>query len=254
MFQLQQASFALQGRTLLHPLDLNFQPHQVYGLIGHNGSGKSTLLKLLTRQYPLAGGHILLDDKPIFDYSSREYARQVAYLPQHLPAATSLTARELVAMGRYAWNGLLGGKREQDEAAIAQAFALTHTEAFADRMVDTLSGGERSRIWLAMCLAQQSRFLLLDEPLAALDIAHQIEVMELIRHLSGHLQLGIVIVIHDINLAARYCDQLIALKQGRLLLQGTPDEIMNTEALHSIYTVNMDIIAHPKTGQPIALP
>ena len=109
MFQLQQASFALQGRTLLHPLDLNFQPHQVYGLIGHNGSGKSTLLKLLTRQYPLAGGHILLDDKPIFDYSSREYARQVAYLPQHLPAATSLTARELVAMGRYAWNGLFGG-------------------------------------------------------------------------------------------------------------------------------------------------
>ena len=254
MFRLEQASFALQGRTILHPLDLAFHPNRVYGLIGHNGSGKSTLLKLLTRQYPLAGGRILFDDKPIFDYSSREYARQIAYLPQHLPAATSLTARELVAMGRYAWGGLFGGKREQDQAAVDQAFALTHTEAFADRMVDTLSGGERSRIWLAMCLAQQSRFLLLDEPLAALDIAHQLEVMELVRHLSRHLQLGIVIVIHDINLAARYCDQLIALKQGRLLRQGSPADIMNREALHSIYTVEMDIIAHPKTGHPIALP
>ncbi len=253
MFQLNRLSFSLPERTLLHDINLQFSPNRVYGLIGHNGSGKSTLLKLLTRQIQPTAGSLLLDNRPAAAYSAREYARQVAYLPQHLPVATSLTARELVAMGRYAWSGLMG-RGADDQAAVEEAFALTHTERFAGQIVDTLSGGERSRIWLAMCLAQQSRFLLLDEPLAALDIAHQIEVMALVNSLSRRLNLGVVIVIHDINLAAQYCDELIALKQGRLLKQGRPSEIMTAAVLKEIYSVDMNIIAHPHSGRPVALP
>lgn len=254
MFQLSNLSFAPASRSLLQNIDLRFETNKVYGLIGHNGSGKSTLLKLLARQQAPTSGTLLLDGRPAAAYSAREYARQVAYLPQHLPAATSLTARELVAMGRYAWSGLLGRGGGKDRAAVEEAFALTHTEAFGGRIVDTLSGGERSRVWLAMCLAQQSRFLLLDEPLAALDIAHQIEVMALVQSLSRRLNLGVVIVIHDINLAAQYCDELVALKHGRLLKQGRPSEIMTAQVLQDIYSVNMNIIAHPHSGRPVALP
>lgn len=254
MFRLNNISFSVPGRTLLEGIDLHFEPNKVYGLIGHNGSGKSTLLKLLTRQQAPSGGTLTLNSEPVSDYSAREYAKQVAYLPQHLPAATALTAHELVAMGRYAWSGLLGRGGDADRKAIEEAFALTHTERFAHQIVDTLSGGERSRIWLAMCLAQQSRFLLLDEPLAALDIAHQLEVMALVQSLSRRLNLGVIIVIHDINLAAQYCDELIALKQGRLLKQGKPAAIMTSEVLKDIYSVEMSIIAHPHNGRPVALP
>ncbi|ASK28297.1 ABC transporter ATP-binding protein [Neisseria chenwenguii] len=254
MFQLQNAGYAVSGRALLGDINLSFETNKVYGLIGHNGSGKSTLLKMLTRQYPLSSGKILLDGRDIHDFSTREYAKQTAYLPQNLPVATALTARELVAMGRYAWSGLLGRTDDADRAAAAEAFRLTHTERFVDQVVDTLSGGERSRVWLAMCLAQQSRFLLLDEPLAPLDIAHQLDVMGLIQSLSHNLGLGVIIVIHDINLAAQYCDELVALKQGRLLKTGRPSEIMTAEVLKDIYNVEMNIIAHPGNGRPVALP
>ncbi|WP_315360563.1 ATP-binding cassette domain-containing protein [Neisseria bacilliformis] len=254
MFQIENATFAVPERTLLHGITVSFDTNKVYGLIGHNGSGKSTLLKLLTRQHRPVSGRILLDGRDIADYSARSYARQTAYLPQYLPAATALKAEELVAMGRYAWSGLLGRSSEADRQAVAEAFRLTHTERFTGQIVDTLSGGERSRIWLAMCLAQQSRYLLLDEPLAALDIAHQIEVMALVKNLSQTLGLGVIIVIHDINLAAQYCDELVALKGGRLLKTGKPAEIMTAEVLQDIYGVAMNIIPHPENGRPIALP
>nr|WP_244773733.1 ABC transporter ATP-binding protein [Alysiella crassa] len=222
--------------------------------MGHNGSGKSTLLKMLVRQHRPTSGEILLDNKALDEYSSRDYAKQLAYLPQHLPAAASLTAEELVKMGRYAWTGLTGRETAEDRAACKRAFELTHTEKFRHKFVDNLSGGERSRVWLAMCLAQQSRFLLLDEPLAALDIAHQLEVMELVKSLSRQLNLGVIIVIHDINLAARYCDELLALHGGRVLKSGTPDEIMTTEVLRDIYSVNMSIMRHPISGDVMAIP
>lgn len=254
MFQLNQISFTVPDRVLLEGITLEFQPNRVYGLIGHNGSGKSTLLKLLTRQHKPHSGSLNLNGRPPEDYSTRDYAKQVAYLPQHLPPATGLKARELIAMGRYAWSGLLARESEADRTAVAEAMRLTSTEKFAEQIVDTLSGGERSRIWLAMCLAQQSRFLLLDEPLAALDIAHQLEVMTLVRELSHNLGLGVIIVIHDINLAAQFCDELVALKGGRLLQRGTPAQIMTAGVLREIYNVDMNIIGHPQTGLPIALP
>lgn len=254
MFILDHLRFALGQRCLLETQALNFPPGKVHGLIGHNGSGKSTLLKLLARQMTPTSGSLSLDDRPLADFGNREFARSVAYLPQQLPAAESLTGRELVAFGRYPWHGLLGRPGAEDDAAIERAIALTHTEAFAHQQVDTLSGGERQRVWLAMLLAQGSRYLLLDEPLAALDIAHQIEVMELVSHLSHTLGLGIIIVLHDINLAARYCDRLVALHSGRVLAEGPPSEIMTATTLQNIYGVEMQIIAPPQSAHQIAVP
>lgn len=253
MFEMKAASFTVNDRPLLHPTDLRFEQGQVYGLIGHNGSGKSTLLKLLARQQPLSGGEILFDDKPLSDWGNRDFARQVAYLPQHLPSAENLIGRELVEMGRYPWRGLLGRMREEDHRQVEKAIELTHTEPFADRLVDTLSGGERGRVWLAMLLAQESRFILLDEPLAALDVAHQMEVLTLVKQLSRQLNLGVIIVIHDINMASRFCDQLVALHTGRLLIHGEPSHIMTSETLQDIYGIPMEVMRHPAHAHSIAI-
>ncbi|BFU59663.1 MULTISPECIES: ATP-binding cassette domain-containing protein [Rodentibacter] len=252
MFELQQVSFSIPQRVLLHPLSLSFESGKLYGLIGHNGSGKSTLIKLMARQQPISGGDILLDHRSVKHWHNRDFAKRVAYLPQHLPQATNMTAQELIAMGRYAWNGLFGRETKSDKQAIENALQLTHTEKFANQLVDTLSGGERSRIWLAMLLAQQSRFLLLDEPLAALDIAHQVEVMQLLHRLSRELNLGIIIVIHDINLASRFCDHLVALHSGKLLAQGNAFEIVNIPSLQQIYGIELNVIEHPKTHRPVS--
>ncbi|WP_373818988.1 ABC transporter ATP-binding protein [Glaesserella sp.] len=252
MFIVEQANFVIPNRTLLYPISLRFEQGKVYGLIGHNGSGKSTLIKLLAKQLPLSAGSIRFDDKSLDSWSNRDFAKNVAYLPQHLPNTTNLTAKELIAMGRYAWNGLFGRQTAEDKQAIEQAMKLTHTEKFAEQSVDVLSGGERSRIWLAMLLAQQSKFLLLDEPLAALDIAHQVEVMQLVHNLSRALNLGVIIVIHDINLASRYCDHLVALHSGRLLAQGNAHDIVNTPSLKAIYGIELNVINHPETNRPVS--
>ncbi|WP_447751278.1 ATP-binding cassette domain-containing protein [Aeromonas veronii] len=253
MFEMKSASFTVNDRTLLYPTDLRFEQGQVYGLIGHNGSGKSTLLKLLARQQLLSDGEILFDGKPLPDWGNREFARQVAYLPQHLPSAENLLGRELVEMGRYPWRGLLGRMGAEDHRQVDRAIALTHTERFADRLVDTLSGGERGRVWLAMLLAQESRFILLDEPLAALDVAHQVEVLTLVKQLSRQLNLGVIIVIHDINMASRFCDRLVALHSGRLLTHGEPEGLMTSETLNAIYGIPMEVIRHPARAHPIAI-
>jgi iron complex transport system ATP-binding protein len=253
VFELRAASFSVAGRVLLRPTDLAFREGGVCGLIGHNGSGKSTLLKLLARQQPASSGEILFDGRPLADWGDREFARQVAYLPQQLPPAESLTGRELVAFGRYPWHGLLGRRDRKDREAMDRAIALTGTEELADRLVSTLSGGERQRIWLAMLLAQGSRFLLLDEPLAALDIAHQVEVLALIRGLARDLDVGVVIVLHDINMAARYCDRLVALRGGELLAQGSPQALMQRATLADIYGVPMQVIRHPSGSHPVAM-
>ncbi len=253
MFEVKGATFAINGKPLLQPIEHTFQEGKVYGLIGHNGSGKSTLIKLLAQQQAVSEGEIHFDQRPLNAWGNREFARQVAYLPQHLPSAENLTGRELVAFGRYPWHGLLGRHNQKDTAAIDRAIALTHTEAFADRLVDTLSGGERQRVWLAMLIAQGSRFLLLDEPLAALDIAHQMEVLALIRKLCDELNLGVIIVLHDINMASRYCDELMALHSGRLLAHGTPDELMCDTTLEAIYGLPMQVLQHPSGDHRIAV-
>ena len=253
MIRLEQVQFRLGSRQLLQPLDLQIPQGQVCGLIGHNGSGKSTLIKLLARQQPATGGRILLDGEDLASYSSREFARRVAYLPQQPAATDQLTVRELVRFGRQPWHGLLGRFGPEDRQAVARAMALTQIEPYADRLVESLSGGERQRVWLAALIAQQTRYLLLDEPTSALDVAHQVEVLALIRQLSHELDLGVVLVLHDINMAARYCDRLVALREGALLRQGTPEELMTSATLADIYQLPMQVLAHPVTGEPVSV-
>lgn len=245
MFTLDAVSYRLPEKTLLHPIHLTIEHGQVVGLIGHNGSGKSTLLKLLARQLTPSEGRITLEGKGLHQWGDRPLARQIAYLPQQPPATDGLTARELVSFGRYPWHGALGRFSREDREQVERAMALTDTEEFAHRGVDELSGGERQRVWLAMLLAQNARYLLLDEPTSALDVAHQVEVLSLVRKLGKELDMGVVVVLHDINMAAAYCDHLVALHSGRLLTEGTPDELMNRETLKDIYGIPMSILPHP---------
>jgi ferric hydroxamate transport system ATP-binding protein len=251
-FILRELSFSVPGRTLLQPLSLTFPRGKVCGLIGHNGSGKSTLLKILGRHQPPSSGGALLNDVPLALWSSKAFAREVAYLPQQLPAAEGMTVRELVAIGRYPWHGALGRFRQEDRQQVEEAIALVDLKLLANRLVDSLSGGERQRAWLAMMVAQNSRCLLLDEPTSALDIAHQVEVLGLIQHLSRECGLTVIAVLHDINMAARYCDHLVALRGGEMIAQGSPDSLMKGAVLEQIYGIPMGTLPHPAGGAPVS--
>ncbi len=252
LFALERASFAVPGRSLLEPLDLTLPSRRVVGLIGHNGSGKSTLVKLLARQQPCSAGTIRFEGKALDEWSGRAFARKVAYLPQQTPAAAGMLVRELVALGRYPWHGALGRFSGLDRAKVAEAMALTDVERFAERLVDTLSGGERQRAWLAMLIAQDAECLLLDEPISALDIAHQLEVLALVHRLAAERGLGVVVVLHDVNMAARFCDEIVALHSGRLIARGSPGEIMTPATLEKIYGIPMGVMPHPETGLPLS--
>lgn len=254
LFELDAVSFAVSDRTLLQPLTLTLAPRQIVGLIGHNGSGKSTLLKLLARQQSPASGTIRFEGKPLSSWGDRPFARKVAYLPQATPAAAGMLVRELVALGRYPWHGALGRFGQTDREKVEEAMRLTDVAGMADRLVDTLSGGERQRCWLAMLVAQDAECLLLDEPTSALDVGHQIEVLSLVQSLSHAKGLGVVVVLHDVNMAARFCDHIIALHSGRIIANGAPDHILTTDALRAIYGLDMHIIHHPSSGHPVAIP
>lgn len=252
MYEIDSVSFAVGGRTLLHPLSLTLPARRVCGLIGHNGSGKSTLLKLLARQQRPTAGSIGFAGMPLAQWDNRALARKIAYLPQQPPAAEGMTVRELVSLGRYPWHGALGRFGVTDSAKVAEAMELTDVVRFADRPVDGLSGGERQRVWLAMLVSQDSDYLLLDEPISALDIAHQIEVLSLVHTLSEKRGLGVVMVLHDINMAGRFCDDLIALKGGRLLTSGPSVDLMRSDTLEEIYGIPMGIVSRPDGGAPIS--
>lgn len=251
-FSLNQVAFRVPGRTLLHPLSLTFPAGKVTGLIGHNGSGKSTLLKMLGRHQPPSEGDILLGEQPLENWGSKAFAREVAYLPQQLPAAEGMTVRELVAIGRYPWHGALGRFGIQDRERVDEAIALVGLKPLAHRLVDSLSGGERQRAWIAMLVAQNSRCLLLDEPTSALDIAHQVEVLALIHRLSQQRGLTVIAVLHDINMAARYCDHLVALRGGEMIAEGSPATLMTGETLKQIYGIPMGILPHPAGLAPVS--
>ncbi len=242
------------GRRLLGPVSLAFRPGAVHGIIGHNGSGKSTLLKLLARQAEPTAGAVTLGGAGVATLAPRCFARRVAYLPQAIPAGTGLTVRELVEQGRYPWHGALGRVTAEDRAAVAAALEAAGLGAFVDRMADALSGGERQRAWIAMLIAQGARTLLLDEPTAALDPAHTVEVLSVLRRLAHRDGAAVVVVLHDINMAARFCDRLVALKRGRVLADGTAAEVMRPDVLESIYGLPMAVLERGSGAAPVAVP
>ena len=222
-FTLNHLSFRVPGRTLLHPLSLTFPAGKVTGLIGHNGSGKSTLLKMLGRHQPPSEGDILLDDQPLESWSSKAFARKVAYLPQQLPQAEGMTVRELVAIGRYPWHGALGRFGVADREKVEEAIALVGLKPLAHRLVDSLSGGERQRAWIAMLVAQDSRCLLLDEPTSALDPISTGSIEDLISDLKNDYT--IAIVTHNMQQAARVSDYTAFMYLGEMMEMGDTDKI-----------------------------
>jgi iron-chelate-transporting ATPase len=251
-FSLNGIGYDVDGRTLLHPLTLDIPQGEVIGILGHNGSGKSTLLKILARFQPPTRGHAECLGQALGSFRSKEYARKVAYLPQQTPETDGMTVKEVVALGRYPWHGALGRFSSNDRAKVGEALELTSMTAMADRIVDTLSGGERQRAFLAMLVAQDTECLLLDEPISALDINHQIEVMRLIQKLAHDHGRSVLIVLHDINMAARYCDRLIALSGGWLVAHDETEALITTDRLDTIYGVRMGIFRHPETQAPIS--
>lgn len=256
LWEMEGVGVRAGGREILAPLTLSLAPGRIYGLIGPNGSGKSTLLKVLARQLAPSTGMVRFGGRSLSGWSGRDFARHVAYMPQFTPATDGLTVRELVALGRYPWHGALGRFGAADAAAVDGAIRRTGLSPFEARSVDSLSGGERQRAWLAMMLAQGSRCLLLDEPTSALDIAHQMEVLAIVRALAGDAgedarAMAVIVVLHDINLAARTCDELVALRGGRLVAHGPSRAMMEPATLRAIYDLHMGVLPHPVSGDPM---
>lgn len=251
-FVAEKIGLSIDGNTLLADVSLDFPAGEVVALVGHNGSGKSSLLKILARQLRPTSGSVTYDGCGLDLYQSRDFARSVAYLPQDLNTGSDMTIRELVACGRYPWHGALGRFSETDRQMVEEAISATQIGRFADRILGTLSGGERQRAWIAMLIAQDARCLLLDEPTAALDIAHQIEVLSLVRQLAHEGGRSVVIVLHDINMASRFCDRIHALKAGRVAASGTPGDILQPETLKDIYGIDMNVTSVAHLPHPLA--
>lgn len=253
MLTIHSAGLTIQDKTLLDDISLSFDKGRLYGLIGHNGSGKSTLIKMLAGELKPSHGKLTYNDTSIDKIPTKQLARQLAYLPQNLPDANAFTVEELVLLGRYPWQKWLQKASDEDYEIAKKAMQQTQIITKANQTVSTLSGGERARAWLAMCLAQQTDYLLLDEPLASLDIVYQVEVLQLIKRLTHEENLGVIIILHDINLAAQFCDEIIALKKGRICHQGSVDETLTPEVLKDIFGIDLHVLNHPVEGYKIAV-
>lgn len=254
LFELEGVHVDIGSARLLDDIDLSISRKGVTGLIGHNGSGKTTLMRLLARHHAPLRGKVRFDGRAIGDWKPREFARRVAHLPQYTPSTDGMLVHELVALGRYPWHGSFGVFGERDRESVAQAMEMTDVAHFAQRQVDSLSGGERQRVWLAMLVAQDSDCLLLDEPTSALDIAHQIEVLDLVRTLCAERGMAAVMVLHDINMAARFCDRIIALREGKVLMQHAPADLLTEANLEAIYGVPMHVLRDPINGRAVSVP
>lgn len=237
-------------RVVIEPMDVTVPDGKVTAVIGPNGCGKSTLLKALARTMPLRGGSVYLNGRAIAELPTVEVARQMALLPQSPQAPGGLTVGELVAYGRYPHQRGLGRLTREDRAIIAWALSLTHLEPLADRALDALSGGQRQRAWIAMALAQDTGLILLDEPTTYLDMAHQLEVLELLRDLNREQGKTIALVIHELNLAARFADWMIALRDGAIRAAGEPAEVMTEPVLREVFGLDALIEPDPWTGRP----
>lgn len=240
-------------RVVIDGLSVEIPDGAVTSIVGSNGCGKSTLLRGLARLLKPQAGEILLDGRSVQDWSTKEVARIVGLLPQSPIAPEGITVTELVSRGRHPHHGLLRQWGAQDEEAVAEALRLTHTLELAERPVDALSGGQRQRVWIAMVLAQQTDVLLLDEPTSFLDIAHAVELLDLVTDLNGR-GATVTMVLHDLNLAARYSDHLIAMCEGRIVAQGSPHEVVTAQTVEEVFGIAAQIVADPVSGSPMVVP
>lgn len=251
-FALHRVGFRTDDQILLSDISLTLRQGRVTGILGPNGSGKSTLMRLMAGQIRPTEGEVLFQDRRVTDRAPRALARCLAHLPQIPPAVPGMGLRDLVALGRYPWHGALGRFGPADRQAVEAALTHTGLAALGDRQVDLLSGGERQRGWIAMLLAQGAECLLLDEPTSALDLPHQIEVLRLLRRLNRDRGLTVVMVLHDVNLAAHFCDDLISLREGRLVDAASAEQVTEPARLSELYGLEMEALAW--RGRPVMMP
>ncbi|MEV0025777.1 ABC transporter ATP-binding protein [Streptomyces atroolivaceus] len=241
-------------RVVVDSLDLTVPPGKVTVIVGANACGKSTLLRSMSRLLAPRAGQVLLDGRQVHRMPAKELARTLGLLPQSPVAPEGITVVDLVGRGRHPHQGVFTRWSEKDDAAVASALEATQTTEIADRSVDELSGGQRQRVWIAMALAQQTDLLLLDEPTTYLDASHQIEVLDLLTDLNRARGTTVVMVLHDLNLAARYADHLIALAAGRIHAAGPPAEVLTEETVATVFGLQSRIVEDPVSGKPLMLP
>lgn len=250
----QSLTLAYLDAPVVENLDLELPDGVITALVGANGSGKSTLLRALARLMVPRLGAAFLDGKAIHRLGTRDVAKQLSLLPQRPESPDLVTVRELVAYGRHPHRHPLRGLGPEDREAIDAALGATGMTIFADRPVGALSGGQRQRAWIAMALAQGSGTMLLDEPTTYLDMAHQLEVLQLLQRLNREDGRTIVMVVHDLNHASRYAQHVVAIASGEIVAQGTPREVVTPEILRRVFAIEADIVDDPRTGVPICIP
>ncbi|WP_341800456.1 ABC transporter ATP-binding protein [Microbacterium ulmi] len=242
------------GRRVIEGLDLEVSPGRITMIIGANACGKSTLLGVLARLRAPLGGLVELGGVDASTLSRRRFAQTVGLLPQHPTAPDGLSVAELVARGRHPHRGVFRRWSAADSAIVDEAMARTGVSELADRPVGDLSGGQRQRVWIAMALAQDPQILLLDEPTTFLDLSHQLEVLDLLRELNRTRGTTIVVVLHELNLAARYADELIVMSQGRIVAHGAPAAVLTPEVVAEAFSLDALVIPDPLTATPLVIP
>jgi iron complex transport system ATP-binding protein len=250
----ERATLAYGDRVVVEELSLRIPPGRVTIVVGANACGKSTLLRGLARIMRPRAGTVTLDGRDIHRLPTREVARTVGLLPQSPTAPDGIRVADLVARGRHPHQGVLRRWSREDDEVVAAALAATGTHELADRPVDALSGGQRQRVWIAMALAQDPDVLLLDEPTSFLDVAHQVDVLDLLAELNHLRRTTVVMVLHDLNLAARYADHMIAMAAGRIVTRGTPAEVMTPETIRAAFGLEARVVPDPVCGTPMMVP
>ena len=253
IFTVKNLSFAYGRQQVLKNLDMELHEGKITTLIGANGCGKSTLFHLMTKNLKPDEGEIFLRETSILDLKLKDFAKEVSIVHQYNTAPVDLSVEKLVSYGRTPYHTMgLSPDPKEDEEKIRWALEITHTYKYKDKPVSELSGGQKQRVWIAMALAQGTKVLFLDEPTTYLDIRYQLQILKLIRQLNREFGITIVMVLHDINQSLYYSDEIVAMKDGRMIAHGLPEEIISSELVGEVYDVNLEI--RSVDGKPFVIP
>lgn len=253
-FRVERLVAGYDNKTILHGVDLEIPQNKISVIIGANGCGKSTLLKTMAKLIKPTEGDVTLDGKAIHKYPPKHLARLLGLLPQSPVVPDGITVADLVGRGRFPHQSLLGGWSKKDFEAVEEAMSFMNITEFANVDIDELSGGQRQRVWIAMALAQQTDILFLDEPTTFLDITYQVDILDLLTNLNQKYGTTIVMVLHDINLSARYADYLFAVKEGKLVSEGKPNEVLTSELVKTVFDLDCVVISDPVSDTPLVIP